>query len=146
MFCKNCGEKLAEEITICQNCGFNQDSDITKLWKMFNRWFWIIFFTKVVSTIFARAMEKDIVSSIGAVGNTEALIVIILQSIAILAMVLLMGYFGYKFTNKKTGWLYGIFGLFWFAIIAIFLGYFVIKRLKDEKLGLKKKAKSFRLG
>ncbi len=130
----------------CKNCGLNQDSDISKLWKMFNRWFWIIFFTKVSSTIFARAMEKDVVSGIGVVGSTEALMVIIFQFVAISAMILLMGYFGYKFTDKKVGWFYGIFGLFWFAVIGIFLGYFAIKRLKDEKLGIRKKAKSFKLG
>jgi len=147
MFCKNCGKEMIQENLICQNCGFNQDGDISKLWKIFNRWFWIIFFTKVVFTGIARTMEKDIsLSGIGAIGNTEAFMVIIMQAIAILAMVILMGYFGYKFYAKKTGWLYGLFGFFWFAVIGIFLGYFAIKRLKDEKLGTKKKAKSFQLG
>jgi len=56
-----------------------------------------------------------------------------------------MGYYSYKFSGKKSYWLFGLLGLLWLAIIGIFLGFFQVQRLKNIKLGMDDKCKSFKL-
>lgn len=159
--CKFCAEEINEEATKCKFCGEwisqnvksndneskaempikkrdflerdtikNSDTlDIIKVkqqWNNFVKIFWLLFVIKLISKGAETAQDESI-----------ALIFFTLQFPAIIGMVLLMGYYSYKFSGKKSHWLFGLLGLLWFAIIGIFIGFWQVQRLKNIKLKAK---------
>jgi len=117
-----------------------QDTDNTdnirvkKQWDNFVKLFWLLFIIKLISKGGDTAQDESVVQ-----------IFLFLQLIAVVGMVILMGYFSYKFSGKKSYWLFGLLGFLWIATIGIFLGFFQVQRLKDKRLGIKTSMKSFRL-
>lgn len=99
--------------------GINAEQ-IQKIWKSFNTAFWIIFILKLVS-------------------KSDSLIaaypwIVFSQFVPIIMMVCLIGYSSYKLSGRKLFWLNGLLGLFWFAVIGIFIGYYAVKRIKDYEI------------
>lgn len=109
-------------------------AEVKKQWSNFIKLFWLFFFIKLISKGTETIQDQDM-----------AMIMFVLQFPAILGMVILMGYYSYKFSGKKLYWLFGLLGLLWFAVIGIFLGFFQVQRLKNIKLGMEDKCKSFKL-
>ncbi len=108
--------------------------EIKKQWNNFVKIFWFLFILKLLSRG-AETMQDQ----------SMAMIFFILQFPVIIGMVILMGYYSYKFSGKKSYWLFGLLGLIWFAMIGIFIGFWQVQRLKNKKLGIKKTSKSFKL-
>lgn len=107
---------------------------VKKDWNNFIKIFWWIFFLKIIAKGGGSVDDVDIAS-----------VLALFELVAIGAMVITMGYYSYKFSGKKSYWLFGLLGFLWVAIIGIFLGYWQVQRIKDEKLGKKAATKSFRL-
>lgn len=96
---------------------------IKKSWNNFVNIFWIIFLVKLLSKASASVESMDL-----------AIILFALQILAIIMMVILMGYYSYKFSGKKSYFLFGFLGFFWFLVIGIFLGFYQVMGLKNKKL------------
>lgn len=108
--------------------------EVKQGWNNFTKIFWCIFFLKIVSKGGGSVEDADIAG-----------ILALFELVAIGAMVITMGYYSYKFSGKKSYWLFGLLGFLWFAIIGIFLGYWQVQRIRDEQLGRKGATKSFQL-
>lgn len=107
---------------------------VKRRWNNFIKIFWLIFFLKIL-----------LKGGEGTEDESTAGVIILFQLISIGAMVITMGYYSYRLSGKKSYWLYGLLGLIWIAIIGIFIGYWQVQRIRDEKLGRKTKVKSFQL-
>jgi hypothetical protein len=94
-------------------------------WENFIKFFWPIFILKTILKLFTYA----------EISKTAYSIFVFAQFIPVLLMVYLMAYYTYKITKKKPFLLTGLLGFFWFGIIGIFVGFFLIKRIKDVELG-----------
>lgn len=92
--------------------------EVKESWNRFNDMFWGIF----IGHIIIKAFMMD----------SSSLTTFYLQLLPIIAMVILMGYFAYKFSGKRTFGLYGLLGLIWVALIGIFIGYFAVRRLRNK--------------
>ncbi len=99
----------------------NRVIEIKKNWNQFIKFFWIIFILKILT--------KGIVSEFD-----DVLLVLLVQSIPVLLMVFIMGYFAYKITKRKINLFAGLFGFFWFAIIGIFIGYLYLSILRSKEI------------
>lgn len=105
------------------------NTQVKKQWDNFSQLFWLLFVFKLISKGAETVQDEFIV-----------LVLFSLEFIAIIGMVILMGYYGYKFSGKRLGWFYGIFGILWFGIIGIFVGYSLIRWLRNKRLGIKEKS------
>lgn len=95
---------------------------IKKQWNSFVNTFWLIFLLKLLSK--GNSFDNE----------HFALILFVSQFLAIICMVVLMGYYSYKFSGRKIYCLFGLFGFFWFLILGIFIGFFQVKNLKDKRI------------
>lgn len=97
--------------------------EIKKQWNKFIEIFWVLFLLKIIS------------KGNGAIEDQNmAILLSASQFLVIILMVILMGYYSYKFSGKKSYWLCGLFGLFWFLIVGIFIGFWQVMRLKNQKI------------
>lgn len=83
-------------------------------WNKFVSFFWIIF-------LFHIAIKGLVLGIAENTGNYDLnLTVWLMQIMPFCAMVYLMGYYGYKLSNKKRNIFYGLFGFVWIFMIGIF--------------------------
>jgi hypothetical protein len=170
MFCPSCGKNINDGASFCKFCGANlvatqsqlaaesrttpepkekkdfferdkvkstdtpDETRVKKQWNNFLKIFWLLFVLKLITHSAETTQDESVAAAF-----------FILQFPVILGMVILMGYYSYKFTGKKVQWLSGLLGLLWIAIIGIFIGFWHVQRLKNQKLGIKNKMKSFQL-
>jgi len=113
------------------------NNQIENLWRDFKKYFWILFVIKVVFT-YGVAKSESWTNFIFYTLNLEdahlIIINLILQMAPIFLMVYIMGYFSYKISGDKKKIWKGLWGFLWFGVIAIFIGYFAVKRERDAKL------------
>ena len=96
---------------------------IKKQWNNFVNVFWLLFLIKLISKG-SNAIENEIIYTL----------LYFSQFLVMIGMVILMGYYSYKFSGKKLYWLCGLLGLFWFLMVGIFIGFWQVMRLKNQKI------------
>lgn len=105
----------------------NKKESILRCWKQFKWIFWILFSLKLISKVGIEAIVTEHTIDISILP-----IFSVMQLVAVMGMVIAMGYYAYKLSGKKVYILTGLGGLIWVAVIGIFLGFFVVKTLKDK--------------
>jgi len=121
----------------------NIDKNLTEkdkieiLWSRFKTFFWVIFGIKTLFT-YGLARSESWTNYIFYTLNLEEahLIVInlLIQLILIISMMYVMGYYAYKISGEYKKIWKGLWGLLWFAIVSIFIGYYAVKKERDNKL------------
>lgn len=90
------------------------------IWERFTDIFWVLFCFHIIGK---------------AIAGNEPLLGIIGMSLISFAMIYAVGLASYKFSGKKSYWLFGILGFFWIGVIGIFVAYFTVKNLyKHNKI------------
>jgi hypothetical protein len=107
----------------------NRVEQIKKNWKQFKWIFWTLFVIKLISVGGLEAAIENQSQSVG-----PAMIYYVMQWIAIIGMVIAMGYYSYKISGKKLYVLTGFFGLVWLATLGIFAGFFIVMLNRDKQL------------
>jgi hypothetical protein len=101
------------------------NNQIETLWSDFKKYFWIIFAVKIIIGYGYRSGYLQVLTP---------MIVFTIELLSVLAMVYVMGYYSYKFSGDKKKMWKGVWGFLWLGIVAIFIGYFAVKRERDAKL------------
>ena len=114
-----------------------ENTEVENLWKNFKIYFWIIFVVKLVATyglVKNESWTNFIFYSLDLEEIHLVIINLLIQFIPIILMVALMGYYAYKISGERLKMLKGLWGLLWFGIVLIFIGYYSIKKERDKKL------------
>lgn len=111
-------------------------TETEELWSSFKTYFWIIFVVKLIATYGIAKSDAwtDFVLSLNLGGAGSVIVNLLIQFIPVAAMVFVMGYYAYKISGNKLKMWKGLWGLLWFGVIAIFIGYYAVKREKDSKI------------
>lgn len=108
-----------------------------KLWKQFKVIFWSLFLFHIAIKALPSAAQTEESYA------TLALVSIVLNIVVALEMAMNVGYHTYKFSGGQIYLLKGLLGLFWFAIIGIFIAFAVVQNDYYKVSG--KSLKSFSL-
>ncbi len=133
-------EKIAEDRKKQQLLKEKIDNPINEteiLWSKFKRYFWIIFFVKVVfryAIIGTEGWSNFIFYTLGLEEVHLMIINLFFQLVPAILMAYVMGYYAYKISGDyKKRWK-GLWGFLWIGTLLIFVGYLAVKRERDNKL------------